>query len=109
MRRVAAGGVWGLSGALGAAAASFGKYRADQLIQPCAVRGDGRARFRLFAGERGADVDEASLDATVDGQRPTQQCADARIDFSIQLTSIGAGNLDASELSRASRGHVFAP
>jgi len=95
--------------ALGAAPPRFGKDGADELIQPCAVRGDRLARFSLFAGESRTDVNETPLDTPVYRETATQQRADASVDFGIQLTRIGSGNLNAGELSRAARGHVFAP
>ncbi len=93
----------------GPATPGLGKDRADELIQPGAVGSDGFGDLTLFATECRADVSETSLDPAVNSQGATQQRADARIDLSIQLTGIGASDLNASELSWASRGHVFAP
>jgi hypothetical protein len=55
----------GEDGGLRPATPGFGKDRADELIQPRAVGGDGLGDLSLFATERSADVSESSLDPTV--------------------------------------------
>ena len=75
------------------------QHRANELIQPGVISSDhGLAvvRFAQLLGQRGGNLGEPSLHATVNSHLSADQCAGTGSDLGIQGPGVAARNLDLS-------------
>jgi hypothetical protein len=94
---------------LGPACPGLGEDSADQPVESRAVSGDRLDPFRLLTRQGSRDLGETTLYPLVDGNRPADERAHARVDFRVESSRIAAGDLNASKLARTTCGQMLTP